>query len=151
MTKKKAKSNKPAAKKAAKRKPRRKAKKELNPAEVRKNISMLVESQAKLMAAAVIDSGMKGQLAPVKYLFEVANIFPAPVDGSESTKDEDCLAETLLQRLNLPTTPIVRDDEGEEIVIPAHGVEKRSAEAVEGKTSEDEIAESCEERETISV
>jgi hypothetical protein len=53
--------------------------------------------------------------------------------------------------LNLPTTPIVRDDEGEEIVIPAHGVEKRSAAAVEEKTSEDEIAEGCEERETISV
>ena len=117
MTKKKAKSGKPTAKKAAKKRQARK--KELNPAEVRKDISMLVQAQAKEMAAAVIGSGKQGQLAPVKYLFEMANIFPAPTDGSESTKDEDSLAETLLQRLNIPTTPIVQGDEGEEIVIPA--------------------------------
>ena len=121
MTKKKAKNSKPAAKKAAKKRQGRK--KELNPAEVRKNISMLVQSQAKEMAAAVIGSGKQGQLAPVKYLFEMAKIFPAPTDGSESTKDEDSLAETLLQRLNVPTTPVVHDDEGEEIVIPARRVE----------------------------
>ncbi len=136
MTKKKAKSIKPTAKKAAKKRQRRK--KELDPAEVRKNISMLVQSQAKEMAAAVIDSGKKGQLAPVKYLFEVANIFPAPTDGSESTKDEDCLAETLLQRLNVPTTPVVDNDEGDEIVIPARRIED-AAEASVAKEKKLEV------------
>jgi hypothetical protein len=135
MTKKKAKSIKPTAKKAAKKRQGRK--KELNPAGVRKNISMLVESQAKAMAAAVIGIGKQGQLAPVKYLFEMANIFPTPTDGSESTKDEDSLAETLLQRLNIPTTPIVQGDEGEEIVISA----RRSEDAAEANVAEEQKLE----------
>jgi hypothetical protein len=73
----------------------------------------MVESHANTMTQAVIDEGEKGQLATVKYLFEMAAIYPASTDGSQATEDEDCLARTLLTRLDLPTEPIGRDDEDE--------------------------------------
>ena len=112
MIKKKAKS-KAAAKKTAKKKSLSKGKKELNPADVRKDISKMVKSEAATMAQAVIDEGKKGQLAPVKYLLELAKIFPEATDGSQATVDEDCLAKTLLRRLDLPEEPIARDEEDE--------------------------------------
>jgi hypothetical protein len=111
MTKKKAKSK--AAPKTKSGKSTRKSKKELNPAEVRKDISRMVESHAATMAQAVIGQGEMGQLATVKYLFEMAEIFPASTDGSHATADEDCLARTLLDRLDLPTEPVGRDEEDE--------------------------------------
>jgi hypothetical protein len=114
MTKKKA-TNKTSTEKAAKEKSSKKGKQELNPRGVRKDISQMVESEATVMARAVIDEGKKGQLATVKYLFEMAEIYPASTDGSQATADEDSLAKTLLRRLNLPEEPIVRDDEGDEV------------------------------------
>jgi hypothetical protein len=69
------------------------------------------------MAQAVIGEGKKGQLATVKYLFEMASIFPAPTDGSQASEDEDCLARTLLNRLDLPTEPVGRDDEDEPVKL----------------------------------
>lgn len=92
--------------------------KEPNPAGVRKAISLLVEEHAEKMAEAVINEGKKGQLPTVKYLFEVASIFPPRADGSESSAEEDSLAKTLMHRLNLPEEPMVRDEEGE-VVRPA--------------------------------
>jgi hypothetical protein len=116
MTKKKA-NRKATAKSTAKRttnkKSSAKGKTELNPAEVRKDISKMVQSEAATMAQAVIDEGKKGQLAPVRYLLELAKIFPEATDGSQATEDEDCLARTLLRRLDLPEEPIARDDEDE--------------------------------------
>jgi hypothetical protein len=121
MTKKKAKKLKPAAKKAAKKKRATRPRKEKTAAEVRQDIAKIVKAHAGKMAEAVIDEGEKGQLPPVKYLFEVANIYPAAVDGSEATADEDSLAKTLLDRLGVPTQPIVLDeDDGDVVVIPAH-------------------------------
>lgn len=78
---------------------------EKNPAEVRKEVAELVKAYATEMARAVIGEGNKGQLAPVKYLFEVANIFPAAQDGMQATAEEDCLAKILLERLNLAAKP----------------------------------------------
>jgi hypothetical protein len=112
MIKKKAK-GKTAAKKTARKKSGSKNSKEPNPAEVRKDISLMVEEQAAEMTRAVIEEGKKGQLAPVKFLLEVARIFPAPTDGSEATQEEESLAKTLLRRLDLPDEPIVRDENGE--------------------------------------
>ena len=84
------------------------------------------------MTQAVIDEGKKGQLATVKYLFEMAEIYPESTDGSQATVDEDCLARTLLHRLNLPEEPIARDEEDDhvEAAIP----QKVAAESAEGKT-----------------
>jgi hypothetical protein len=117
MIKKKAKSKTTKAKKAKKKSAGKRRKRELNPAEVRKDISRLVESEANKMAQAVIGEGKKGQLATVKYLFEMASIFPAPTDGSQASEDEDCLARTLLNRLDLPTEPVGRDDEDETVRV----------------------------------
>jgi hypothetical protein len=118
MTKKKAKS-----KIIQKPKPRNKnagkGKQELNPAGVRKDISQMVESEATTMAQAVIDEGKKGQLATVKYLFEMASIFPPSTDGSHATADEDCLAKTLLRRLDLPEEPVGRDEEDDVKAVSA--------------------------------
>jgi hypothetical protein len=115
MIKKKAKQKK-AAPGSAKHKSTRKtprAKKQANPAEVRNDIAKIVKSGAKKITKAVMDQAMTGQLAPAKFLFEMAAIYPASTDGSETTKDEECFAKTLMDRLNLPDKPIALDDEDE--------------------------------------
>ena len=105
--------SKASAKKAAKKSKPEKRKKEFNPADVRRDIAQMVDSQAARMTQAVIDEGMKGQLATVKYLFEVAEIYPASTDGSYATREEESLAQTLLRRLDLPDDPVGRDEEDE--------------------------------------
>jgi len=85
-----------------------------------------VQDQAEELAEAVIGVGMTGQLAPVKFLFEMAHLYPKVNDGSEATKNEDCLAQTLLKRLDLPESPIVEEDEGA-VVIPAKKDESTAA------------------------
>lgn len=110
MIKKKAKV-KTVAKKAGKKKGARKMGKEPNPAEVRKEISLMVESEAAVIAQAMIDEGKKGQVATGKYLFEFASIYPAATDGSQTTPQEDCLAKTLMNRLGLPEEPVKREEE----------------------------------------
>jgi hypothetical protein len=117
MTKKKEK-GKTAAKKTGKTKKksaetRPRVKKHANPGEVRNDIAKIVESGAKKIAQAVMSQALTGQLAPAKFLFEVAKIYPEVADGSQATAEEDCLAKTLLHRLNLPEEPIGRDEEGE--------------------------------------
>ncbi|HVN19982.1 MAG TPA: hypothetical protein VMU05_14450 [Dongiaceae bacterium] len=111
-------------------------KKELNPAQVLKDISALVEASANKLTEAVIGEGMKGQVSPVKYLFEMAHIFPQAAEGSETTTaHEESLAETLLDRLKIPKTPVVHDElqkeEDEDVMViqPRH-------EAAEGDRGE---------------
>ncbi|MGO9086548.1 MAG: hypothetical protein ACLQBK_15070 [Candidatus Sulfotelmatobacter sp.] len=111
MTKKK--KSKAAAKKTAKKKSPAKTKQETNPAEVRKEVSKMVEAEAAEMAQAVIDEAKKGQLAPTKYLFEMASIYPPAPDGSQATTEEDCLAKILLDGLKIPIKPVAeKTDEG---------------------------------------
>ena len=138
MTKKKTKKLKPAAHKAGKKKRTARPRKEKTSAEVRRDIAKLVKAHAEKMAGAVIGEGEKGQLSPMKYLFEVANIYPEAGDGNEATADEDSLAKTLLERLGVPTQPIVldEDDDGDVMVIPA-----QISGTVESSEAEDE--ESC--------
>ena len=108
MIKKKAK-GKAAKKKAGKKRAPRS--KERNPAGVRNDIAKMVESGAKKITKAVMDQAMTGQLAPAKYLFEMAEIYPQATDGSYSTVDEECLAATLLRRLDIPDDPVMRNEE----------------------------------------
>ena len=141
MKTKKAKS-KAAAKKTAKTSEPVMEAKELNPAQVLKDISALVEAKADKLAAAVIGEGMKRQLSPVKFLFEMAHIFPPPTDESLVNKDEDSLAETLLDRLNIPKRPLVHDElqkeEDEDVVViqPKKEAEEDSEESGEEKKAE---------------
>jgi hypothetical protein len=112
MIKKKAKS-KTAAKKTGKKKGEIKTKKEqeAHPAEVRKEVSQMITEEAAEMAKAVIGDARKGQLASVKYLFEMAGVFPATSESKEGTPEEDSLAKTLLTRLNIPLEPIKHDED----------------------------------------
>lgn len=126
MIKRKAKKSKKASgqniKKAAKKKKIRKSKqKERDAKEVRHECSKLVKEDAREVTVAVIGEAKKGQLGPMKYLFEMANIFPQADDGSQTSAEEDSLAETLLNRLGIPTHPVVADEyeKAANEVIPA--------------------------------
>jgi hypothetical protein len=93
--------NKAAAKKSAKKKSAKRATKETNAADVRKKVSKMVKAKAVQLAEAVIgktDDEVPEdlQLATVKYMFEVAEIYPPQADQDAATADEDCLAKTLL-------------------------------------------------------
>jgi hypothetical protein len=122
------------ANKSAKEKSPKRAKKETNSADVRKSVSTMVKSKALAMAEAVIGENEKGEvpkdllLATVKYLFEVAAIYPPQADQDAATADEDCLARTLLNRLNIPDVPIRRDEDEDGV-----SAEKSSAGESEGK------------------
>lgn len=126
MIKRKAKKSKKAPgqniKKAAKKKKTRKSKqKERDSKEVRHECSKLVKEDATEVTAAVLGEAKKGQLGPMKYLFEMANIFPQADDGSQTSAEEESLAETLLTRLGIPTHPVVADEyeKAANEVIPA--------------------------------
>ncbi len=109
-----------AGKKRPKRKGKSKLKKELTPAEVRKDITRLVEESSAAIAEAVVTAAKMGQLAPAKYLWEMTGVFPGVTDDSVSTSEEDSLAKTLLARLNIPTEPVKLDeDEAATVAIPA--------------------------------
>jgi hypothetical protein len=142
---KKAKKGKAAGKKAGKKKGGAKSgvkrkKNELNPAEVRKEVSRIVEAHAGKLAQAVVTEGEKGQLGPVKFLFEMANIYPPTTDGSQASAREECLAETLLDRLGIPKTPVVADELAKEdlVVIPAGIMQNSDEEEDEGDLEPEE-------------
>lgn len=130
-----------AAKKPAKKKSGTKGKKsEKSAEEVRKDLAKLVKEHAASMTTAVIEEGEKGQVAPVKYLLEMAHIFPEATDGGEATREEDCLAKTLLDRLNVPDKPVVADQDDEDVVvIPARSVAEKRSEPEVAELEKEEV------------
>jgi hypothetical protein len=82
-------------------------------AEVRKEISSIVGTNAAALTRAVMGEGLKGQLAPVKYLFESVGLYPA-TEISETKPDKESLAHTLMRNLKLPESPIVNEDDNED-------------------------------------
>lgn len=141
MYKKKVKRGKTVAKKSGKKgKGKAKQKKgEKTGEEVRKELAKLVKAHAKKMASAVIGQGETGQLAPMKYLLEMAHVYPKGNDGSEATKDEDCLAKTLLDRLNIPDKPVVADEDEEFVTIPPRPVEEPETQKAEEEKEEEVV------------
>ena len=144
MSKKKAK-KKGTAKKSAKKKSASKKEQEINEVELLKELSKKVKSSAPEITDKVIEYAKDGQMAPVKFLFEMANIYPQVLDGTTSSKEEDSLAQTLLERLGLPTEfKKDAEDEDEPVIIRPRveeAVEKKEAvvekkEAVVEKTAE---------------
>jgi len=117
------------AKKSAKGSSTPKTKKPVNPAEVRKDIAKIVGSGAKKVAKAVMEGALKGQLAPARFLFEVAGVYPPVADGEQATQEEDCLAKTLLERLNIPKKPV--QEEEDEPAATGDVDEEKSPETVE--------------------
>lgn len=72
----------------------------------------MVKAEARDITSAVIAQAMNGELAPAKYLFEMAGVYPPATDGSQATTEEDCLAKTLLDRLGPERKPAVTEDAG---------------------------------------
>jgi hypothetical protein len=77
---------------------------------VRENITNMVTNSAKAIANQVIEDAKSGQLASVKYLFEVAGLYPA-TEETAAALPEHSLAHTLLRRMGLPTEPVIRDED----------------------------------------
>ena len=96
--------------KPAKKKPSRRSKKPVDLVEVRKDITEIVGSEATELTKAVVGEGLKGQLAPVKYLFEMTGLYPA-MGESQAKPEEASLAKTLLHRLGLPTDPVIAPED----------------------------------------
>ena len=134
------KSGKKAVKKGKAKGKAKSKKHEKTPSEVRKELAKLILDEAEEITNALIGQGKIGQLAPAKYAFEVARIFPEVNDGSEATREEDCLAKTLLDRLNIPDKPVGRDEEEDFVTIAPRKVEAETESEPEksGKESAEE-------------
>src|SRR5882724_1895563 len=135
MSEKKTVSEAAASKTTATKSTKKSPKKETNSADVRKRVSKMVKSKAMAMTKSVIGQTQKGvtkdlQLATVKYLFEMAEIYPPQADQDAASADEDCLAKTLLNRLNIPDEPIRRDEDEDAV-----STQKASAGESESKDS----------------
>lgn len=116
----------------------------LNPVGTWEEVAALVESNATELAAAVIGAGMMGQVAPVKFLFDVAKIQP-PTETDEDRKRlerEHSLAETLLDRLNIPKDPVIADElaKDDEDMVNIPGWEKEPEDSPEEAEKEPEVA-----------
>jgi hypothetical protein len=93
-----------------------KAKKGMDIAEVRENISELVKASANDIAISVIELTTRtGQLSSAKYLFEAVGIYP-PSEQAEARPLEMSMAHQLLTRLGIPIEPVVREENGETII-----------------------------------
>ena len=59
----------------------------------------------------------------------MAHLYPVPTEGTGPTENEESLAKTLLDRLNIPESPVIHDlyENGEDVmVIPARVAEATS-------------------------
>ncbi len=132
MKKKKAKKKgKTVAKRPAARHTAKKAK-EPHPEKVRKEVSVMIETGAKKMAQAVIERAKAGELATVKYLFEMSGVFPKSKETEEGSPHEDSLAETLLHRCNIPLEPVNSDADDEPVEFGAPMVTEEAGDGAGG-------------------
>jgi hypothetical protein len=143
MTRKKAKANKSAEKKPAKKKSG--AKKQADPAQVREQLAGIVKSGAKGITRKMMDQAMNGDLAPAKYLLEMAGVYPPASEDELTIQEEDCLAKTLLDRLNLSPKPAANAQESEEKISPAQDADEEEDNEQGGDDHDsDEVHESSE-------
>jgi len=141
MIKKKGKRSKAAEKKKVTRKKTARPKKVKETVELRRDLVKIVKASAPKMVEAVVGEGKKGQVSPVKFLLELAGVFPVPeAEVNAPDKREESLAETLLDRLGIPKTPVVADayanGEEEIVLFPAKREESAGEEKVEEKVEE---------------
>jgi hypothetical protein len=119
MIKKKAKKKK-TSKKVKKPSKKREVGKQMDPVKVRQDIAGIVKARAKQITKAVVEKASRGELAPTRYLLEMAGVYPLSTDGSIPSENEESLAATLLTKLGVPLEPVIHDmyEKGEDIVIP---------------------------------
>lgn len=129
------------AKKTTKRSPQGK---NLDPAKVREEIAEIVKAEAKDITRAVMVQANQGQLAQARYLLEMAGVYPLATDMSPTSDREESLAETLLDRLKIPKTPVVHDElqkEKEEDEGPNQAKKEAAAEPEKVDDEEEEKTE----------
>jgi hypothetical protein len=108
----------------------------------------MVESEMKNITRAVVEEAKKGQLATVKYLFEVSGVYPAAADARQAPLEEgEPLARILLTRLGLPLEPAISADDEvpEKIATP---IAKRMGKS---EATAEELPEASESSESGSV
>ncbi|MGD0161391.1 MAG: hypothetical protein ABSB39_02885 [Candidatus Sulfotelmatobacter sp.] len=131
------------AKKSAKKRVRI-SKKPVDMARVRETIKNMVGNSAEKIAAKVINVALTGQLAPAKYLFEAAGLYPA-TEETAARPQGDSLAHILLRRMGLPLESVIQDEEEDPLVV-AIDAKGMSTEARKPGAAEDSEAESEEEQ-----
>jgi hypothetical protein len=111
----------------------------LDPAKVREEIAGMVKAGAKGITRAVMVQANQGQLAQAKYLLEMAGVYPVATDTSQTSDREESLAETLLDRLKIPKTPVVHDElqKEEEDTITIQPKAEAAAESAESSDDEE--------------
>lgn len=97
-------------------------------AQARENVANLVRASATEIATGVFTVAKAGQLASVKYLFEVAGLYPATEEAA-AMLPENSLAHTLLRRMGQPTEPATCSDD--QAATPAGNEKERPRETAE--------------------
>lgn len=87
-------------------------------ARVRKDISNMMGNSATEIAAGMIKAALAGELAPAKYLFEMAGLYPATEETEATNPQEDSLAHILLKRMGLPIEPVIQDANSTSSLLP---------------------------------
>jgi len=108
-----------------------------NPAEMRQSITDMVELEMENIGRAVLEEAKRGQLATVKYLFEVSGVYPASAEQSQEKPEEgETLARLLLTRLGMPLEPAISPDDEVPQRNPAHA-EKKTVKRRDEDSAED--------------
>jgi hypothetical protein len=92
-----------------------------NPLEMRRKVTNIVGEKLDEITDATVGEAKKGQLATVKYLFEVVGLYPPSTDAFMGNPEEDTFMQRVVRRLGLPEGPLPseEDDPPEKLVIPA--------------------------------
>lgn len=115
--------------------------------QVRESITNMVTNSAKTIANRVIKDAKTGQLASVKYLFEVAGLYP-PTEETTAALPEHSLAHTLLRRMGLPTEPVIGDEDQMPAALTGNArqaVRKPASTSLEELENEDAQGTGCSE------
>jgi hypothetical protein len=113
--------------------------KDVNPVEVRRDITNIVGNAAGEITRAVVVQAKLGQLATAKYLFEAAGFYPAPTESEDADKPEDdTLTKRIVRRLGLPEGPLPSsedDDPPVKLVPLTNGIAPKEKQDCEGQTT----------------
>jgi hypothetical protein len=102
--------------------------KDVNLAEVRRDIKNIVGEAAGAITSAVVAEAKKGQLTTAKYLFEATGIYPV-LEGGDTVDnpDDDTFAQRIVRRLGLPEGPLPKNDDDDAPEIPTVNVVAETA------------------------
>src|SRR5713226_2492472 len=106
---------------------------------MRQSITDMVELEMENIGRAVLEEAKRGQLATVKYLFEVSGVYPASAEQSQEKPEEgETLARLLLTRLGMPLEPAISPDDEvrEKVSTPAAKRAEKDRDSAEDERKE---------------